>query len=205
MKKIHLIGLALLGGVLLSLGWPLRGLPFFLFFAFIPFLFIDDYLIKNREQYNRFSIFFIVFPGFLLWNLLVGYWVMNSTFGGGIAALAYNAFVMSTTFTVYHICRRNIYSPDKGQFLLIFFWITFEYLHLNWELSFPWLNLGNGFAAWHTWIQWYEYTGALGGTLWVLIINLLLYKLFIKIKEAKPLIVPIIFWPELPSQVFFFL
>ena len=29
------------------------------------------------------------------------------------------------------------------------------------------------------WIQWYEYTGVFGGTLWILIINILLFKLLI--------------------------
>jgi hypothetical protein len=29
---------------------------------------------------------------------------------------------------------------------LIIYWIAFEQLHLNWELSWTWLNLGNGFS-----------------------------------------------------------
>jgi len=185
MKKIHLLGLSLLAGLLLSIGWPLKGLPFFLFFAFIPLFFIDDYLLKNRKDFARFSIFFFVFPAFMLFNLLVGYWVMNSTFGGGIGALTFNASLMAITFTVYHISRRNLYGPEKGHFMLIFFWITFELFHLNWELSFPWLNIGNGFAMWHKWIQWYEFTGALGGTFWVLLVNLLIYKFILRIKESK--------------------
>lgn len=185
MKKKHLFGLSLLAGLIFSLSWPLNGLPFLLFFAFIPLFFVDDYLLKNKKDFGRFSVFFFVFPAFLLFNVLVGYWVMNSTFGGGIGALTFNATLMAITFTVYHISRRNLYGPEKGHFLLIFFWITFELFHLNWELSFPWLNLGNGFAMWHKWIQWYEFTGTLGGTFWVLVVNLLIYKFILRIKENK--------------------
>ncbi len=185
MKKIHLIALGLLAGIILALGWPMRGIPVLLFFGFVPLLFVDDYLLKHRQDFSRYSIFFILFPGFLLWNLLVGYWVINSTITGGIVALVFNTFLMATTFTVYHIARRQIYTPNKGQFLLIFIWITFEYFHLNWQISFPWLNLGNGFAMWNKWIQWYEFTGALGGSFWILLINLLSYKLLVKYKETR--------------------
>jgi apolipoprotein N-acyltransferase len=52
-----------------------------------------------------------------------------------------------------------------------------EYLHLNWELAWPWLNLGNIFAVRPNWIQWYEYTGTFGGTVWVWLINISLYTL----------------------------
>ena len=36
-----------------------------------------------------------------------------------------------------------------------------------------WLNLGNVFSENTQWIQWYEYTGSFGGTLWILIVNFL--------------------------------
>lgn len=54
-------------------------------------------------------------------------------------------------------------------------WIGLEYLHLNWELAFPWLNLGNGMASLPYLIQWYEYTGSTGGSLWILGVNALVF------------------------------
>ena len=62
-----------------------------------------------------------------------------------------------------------------GYIALIAYWISMEYFHLFWELSFPFLNLGNGLTDWPQWIQWYEYTGAFGGTLWVLVANIGIY------------------------------
>ena len=44
---------------------------------------------------------------------------------------------------------------------------------MNGEINWPWLNLGNGFANDIHIIQWYEYTGSFGGTLWILLCNLL--------------------------------
>ena len=52
-----------------------------------------------------------------------------------------------------------------------------EYLHLNWDLSWPWLTLGNGFANFPNLVQWYEFTGFLGGSFWVLLMNVLLFRL----------------------------
>lgn len=60
----------------------------------------------------------------------------------------------------------------------IIFWMCFEYIHLqNWGLSWPWLTLGNVFASRVEWVQWYEYTGTSGGSLWVLVVNVLFYLL----------------------------
>ncbi len=56
-------------------------------------------------------------------------------------------------------------------------------MHLNWDFSWPWLNLGNGFSEYISWVQWYEYTGTFGGTLWVWIVNLSIFKSYILFKE----------------------
>jgi apolipoprotein N-acyltransferase len=51
--------------------------------------------------------------------------------------------------------------------------MVFEHFYMYGEINWPWLNLGNGFANDILFIQWYEYTGTFGGTLWVLIVNIL--------------------------------
>lgn len=190
MKK-YLLLLSVLAGALLSVGWPSNGLPAFLFTAFIPFLFIEDYIFNHRNQFSRFSVFFYVYPGLLIWNFATTWWVWNST---PVAAAAWilNALFMGIVFNVFHLIRRNIYPSGYGYFILAFSWIAFEYLHLSWRLTWPWLTLGNGFANQVTWVQWYEFTGHLGGSLWILIINILLFKglkeLIKKQKERWPFI-----------------
>ncbi len=69
-------------------------------------------------------------------------------------------------------------------FLFIPFWLSFEYLHMHWDLTFPWLTLGNVFAKNVDWIQWYEYTGVFGGSLWVLLVNILVFQLVKRIYQA---------------------
>ena len=68
-------------------------------------------------------------------------------------------------------------APAAANWLFPIFWLAFEFFHHRWDLTWPWLTLGNAFAKNHTWIQWYEYTGVPGGSLWVLALNLLFFDL----------------------------
>lgn len=90
----------------------------------------------------------------------------------GLAAL-----LMTIAFWLYYRLRMI-----KGRLLsyigLISFWLGYEYLHQTWDLAFPWMNLGNGFSNFHQIVQWYEFTGVYGGSLWVLIANILAFELY---------------------------
>ncbi|MBN2175818.1 MAG: apolipoprotein N-acyltransferase [Bacteroidales bacterium] len=175
MKKIHLLILSALSGILFAIGWPVNGFPAFLFVALVPMLIIEQHIAENHKNFSKFSVFFYTYPGFFIWNLLTSWWIWNST---PVATLAwlFNAMFMSIVFNVYHIVRKNVYGKYQGYFVLPFLWITFEFVHINWKLTWAWLNLGHGFATYIKWIQWYEYSGILGGTLWVLVINILFFK-----------------------------
>jgi apolipoprotein N-acyltransferase len=176
MKKKHLLLLSLLSGLLLALAWPRGGFPGLIFIAFIPFLLLEDHISKHRRDFHRFAVLVYSYPGFLLWNALTTWWIWNSTEVGALGALIANSFFMAVVFNIYSYTRRHIYGGDRGYFILPFYWISFEYWHLNWDMSWPWLNLGNAFASYPEWIQWYEYTGTFGGALWILAANILLYK-----------------------------
>ncbi len=174
LKKYHLILIGLLGGVILSLGWPARGFPLLLFIGIVPFLYIEDYISDNKQDFGRMAVFLYTYPGFLLWNVLTTWWIWNATEAGSIAAFLLNAIFMSIVFQVYHFSKINR-SSRQSYFILIFYWITFEYFHHNWDGNWPWLTLGNGLAAYIKWIQWYEFTGVFGGTLWILVTNIFIY------------------------------
>jgi apolipoprotein N-acyltransferase len=175
MKKIYLLLLSLLTGVLLALGWPANGWPGVLFVALIPLLFVEDYIVQNRFNFNRGSLFMYAYIAFLVWNILTTWWIYYSTFFGAVMAILFNSLFMALVFHFYHVLRRNMFKGRGGYIILIFFWITFEYLHLDWDLTWSWLNLGNGFASCPEFVQWYEYTGSFGGAIWILSVNILIY------------------------------
>lgn len=181
-RKSHLILFSLLSGALLSLGWPERGFAGLLFIGFVPLLIVEDQMNQFPEKFIKFSLLFYSYPGFLLWNLLTTWWIVNSTLVGALMAIVLNSLFMAIVFQAFHWTRKKLNSPIAGYTALLSYWIAFEYLHLNWDLNWPWLNLGNGFATSYKWVQWYEYTGALGGTLWVLVGNILIYRLISQFK-----------------------
>ncbi|MGD0709745.1 MAG: apolipoprotein N-acyltransferase [Bacteroidales bacterium] len=174
-KKRYLLLLSLLSGLLLSFGWPARGFPILLFFGFIPLLFIEDYIYQNKKLFSRLSFFCYTYISMLLWNILTTYWIYYSTTVGAILAITLNALFMSLALSLFHYSR-TVLRHNYAYVTYILFWITYEYMHLNWDLSWSWMNLGNGFANHPAWIQWYEYTGCFGGTLWILLLNYMIFR-----------------------------
>ncbi|WP_238784228.1 apolipoprotein N-acyltransferase [Blattabacterium cuenoti] len=157
----------------MSLGWPTYGNPIYLFIAFVPLLYVEDHL--KKVSY----IFFFSFISFLIWNSISTWWLSfskrtNGTFAieAYLAPVLLNSFFMSIVFTFFSLIKKNVENKKVGYVFLVCLWILFEKMHLEWELSWPWLNLGNGFSNHIKWIQWYEYTGTLGGALWIWTVNI---------------------------------
>jgi apolipoprotein N-acyltransferase len=174
MKRSYRLLLSILSGLLLSLAW--LGFPgWTLFIAFLPLLFLDQFFLKEQANYRSVSFFGHAFISVLIWNVATTFWVANATLIGALMAFMVNSFVMALVLWLSHIARRN-FRNNLGYFALIVFWISLEYIHYHWDIEWPWLHLGNGFANNIKIIQWYEYTGVFGGTLWVLIMNILLFK-----------------------------
>lgn len=185
LKKNHLILLSVASGLLLALAWPERGFPGLLFIGLVPLFFLEEYLHQNRDRIVKFSALLFSYPGFFTWNILTTWWIVNSTLIGAILAIVLNSLFMSIIFQAFHWTRKYLKERNASYVSLVCYWIAFEYLHLNWDLNWPWLNLGNGFSSYYQWVQWYEYTGAMGGTVWVLVGNMLFYELLCKVISHK--------------------
>lgn len=184
MDKLKNLSLVILSGLLFTASWPcIGGFSFLLFFAFVPLLFLEDSYYhnpsmqgKNNGGLTRVTFFGYAYLCFFIWNLLSTWWIYYSTSFGAVGAIVLNSFFMTSVFYLFHLTRKKI-GNNQGYVSLVVYWIAWEWFHMEWDLSWPWLTLGNGFANYYTWIQWYEYTGVFGGSLWVLIINILLFKL----------------------------
>ena len=184
MKRIHRLLLSGLAGILLSLAW--LGFPgWTLFFAFIPLLYLDHYFIEKKDEFRSVSYFGHAFQAVLIWNVVTTFWIANATLAGALMAFIINSFAMALVLWMAHVARRN-YRTNLGYFALIVFWISLEYIHYHWDIEWPWLHLGNGFANNVKLVQWYEYTGVFGGTLWILLMNILLFKIVLNIKNKLP-------------------
>jgi apolipoprotein N-acyltransferase len=188
-KKLQLWILTIIPGLLLWASWPPRYLFFLAFFAFVPFFVIEQ---KTASQKGFFRH---VYWGLFLFNLLNTWWVWYASAPGAIVMLLANSWLMYLPWWAYRKAKQA-FGIDKALFMFITFWLSFEYLHLNWEITWPWLTLGNVFAKNNSIVQWYEFTGVLGGSLWVLITNVLAYQMVLKKKRqsfalAAALVIPL--------------
>ncbi len=177
MKKSQSLILSIVTGVLLIAAWPVSPFTFLIFFAWVPLLFLAE----QEEKTRRF--FWFSYLALLIWNCGTTWWIWNATGPGAIAAVIGNSFFMIVPIWGFYSFRRK-FGSNIGYVCFVVFWLTFEYVHLTWQLSWPWLTLGNVFATHPDWVQWYEYTGVSGGSLWVLLSNVFL---FLLIKNWKTL------------------
>lgn len=163
---------ALLSAALLSAGWlGMSGLP--LLAALVPLLWISDSCGASRRgwwcMFGWACLTFVSWNGATIWGL----WYATPV--GPFAATLASTFLNLLAFMLYHTVSKRAHRA-LAYTLLVSGWIATEYWYTVGEFSFPWLLLGNGFAV-DTWaVQWYEYTGLFGGSLWVLVCNLLLFE-----------------------------
>jgi len=162
--------LAILSGLLLGFSWPTYGFALLLFIGFVPLLFVEHSFRKLTAKRSGAKLFGLTYLTFLLFNSISTWWLWYASKFGMFFAIGVNSLLMTLVFFIYHKVALKT-TQTKALFFLIVFWISFEKFHLNWDFSWPWLNLGNGFSLNNKWIQWYEYTGVFGGTLWVWIVN----------------------------------
>tara|TARA_B100000686_G_scaffold353506_1_gene459394 strand:+ start:4262 stop:5872 length:1611 start_codon:yes stop_codon:yes gene_type:complete len=174
--------LGITSGLLFAISWPTWGHPIFLFFAFIPLFIIEENISLDGNKRKKLRVWVYSYLSFLIWNILTTWWLINASFIGMLIANIFNSLFFSLLFLCFHIIKKHL--PIKGSYIFfISIWICFEKLHLTWDITWPWLNLGNGFSEHIYWVQWYEYTGTFGGTLWILILNIGFFECWKLIKK----------------------
>lgn len=175
---------SLLSGALFAISWPTYGFVFFLFFAFVPLLLAEFNLRNKNTSKVKWKVFALAYLAFLIWNFTTTSWLYYSDPFGMYFAVLVNSLLMALVFLLYHIVAKRINFTAAASFF-ISVWICFEYVHLHWEFSWPWLNLGNAFSENIALVQWYEYTGMFGGSLWVLFSNIFIFKTVLLFKQHK--------------------
>lgn len=184
--------MALASALLLWLAWP--PIPFsgiLLLVALVPLLMAIENIITGQGGKKGTKVFLTAGLAAFVWNTLSIYWVFNainavmpvylaifiSLIPFGLAAL-----LIALAFRAYYQLRKK-YSINISLGALVCFWLSYEYLHQSWDLAFPWMNLGNGMASTTPLVQWYEYTGVYGGSLWIWVCNIFFFLLMINRKK----------------------
>lgn len=182
MKKENILlwGLVVLFAAMMSIPFLIPHTGLLALFGIVPLLCMEriaDLLGKKRIWLYHYS-------AFVLWNAITTFWVCNATVGGGLFAIFANAFQMSLVFGLFRISKKR-FSGSLPYIFLMAAWIAWERFYFDAEISWPWLVLGNSFAR-TTWaIQWYEITGALGGSFWIWACNISTFGLLVSLSDGS--------------------
>lgn len=174
---------ALITGLLLAVCWPSNGgLTPLVFFAWVPLLLAEECFSNSAKDSRPRHFMPYVLLAVAVWNALTTWWLycvsesMDSKLFAVIGPNIGNDLLMWLPWLVMRWYRWFL--PGKWvRVVLVIAWTAFERFHMHWDLSWPWLTLGNVFAGHPAWVQWYEYTGHLGGTVWVWAANLAIFNL----------------------------
>lgn len=162
----------ILSAILLSPGWlGMTGMT--LLIGFVPLLWVSASYDDTRRSW--WGMFGWATLAFVLWNALTIWWIWYATPVGPPAATLASTTMNMIAFMLFHTVSKK--APKALAYVtLVTAWITTEYWYTVGDFSWPWLILGNGFSH-EVWaVQWYEYTGVFGGTLWVLLSNILIFE-----------------------------
>ena len=197
MKKNYL--LALLSAILMTIAWPPNTwLAPLLLIGLVPLFVALNNIKQQKSNKSGKRIFLTAGLTFLLWNTASIYWVFNAinTFNAGVTGtiiallvslIPYGLGALLMTFAFWLFYQLSLNTSKKVAYLgLICFYVSTEYLHQTWDLAFPWMTLGNGFAGLHQLAQWYEYTGVYGGSIWILLSNILIFETYSAWRLSSP-------------------
>ena len=182
MKKenIILLGLSVISAVMMSVPFLVPHTGFLSLLGLIPLLCMDRIATIQEKKH----VWIFHYTAFVLWNAITTYWVCNATLGGGLFAIFANAFQMSLIFGLFRLSKKKFSGALPYIFLMVT-WIAWERFYFDAEISWPWLTLGNSFAQSTGSIQWYEYTGTLGGSLWIWTCNLGIFGLLVSLSDGR--------------------
>ena len=182
MKRENMLiwGLVALFAVMMSIPYLVPHTGFLALFAIVPLLCMD----RIADMTGRKRVWIYHYSAFVLWNAVTTFWVCNATIGGGIFAVLAKSLQMSLVFGLFRLSKKR-FSGSLPYIFLMTAWIAWERFYFDAEISWPWLVLGNSFARSIWAIQWYEFTGTLGGSLWIWMCNLSIFGILVSLSDGS--------------------
>lgn len=173
MSKIQLWNhpwvLSILSALFLCLSFPPFNLGLLQFPAFILLFRLSVISVSVRQM------IYYAYPSFVLWNLFSTYWLMMATITGGAAAIFANAALMLIPLWMIRQLFLSDVNPVLASFIAAAAWVSYEFLHHQWDLAWPWLTLGNAWSNHTGIIQYISVTGVWGISFWVVFTSALTY------------------------------
>jgi hypothetical protein len=158
--------------LLLSAGWLMKSFPILIFTGIAPLFAISDVAKDKDSPWNHLEL--------ILLSLAISLFCASIFDASQLILVLAQAILLTFAFAGYTFSYQSLGSR-LGKFTIIFFWLGLEYLMLK---LLPWKNnfffLADALQLQTSWWKWNENLGYLCLSLWILIVNLMLYLGFFK-------------------------
>ena len=195
LKVIFPYLLAVLAGVLVSLGWISPCPTLVMLVAFVPLLFAENMVASDGRKAKLLRVGILGFIFIYLQNLLILYPLFLMFKGWTVLFFCFNSLLFALIFAFFSFARRML-GNVWGYTAFVAFSVLFDFILQNIEFSFPAIPFGFLLIGLNEtgipFMQWYEFTGVLGGSAWILATNVLAYILIRNRIEKKKLSIPVL-------------
>lgn len=196
----ELLLLAFINGLLFALPFLFDPLLFLIFFS-LTFLF---YNLEKRKCKAQIFIYLAVCVS--VWQIITLSWLHHDneiSFWSTNIIILFLIAIPLLLFLLYFLYIKHLRINRCWKYsLFTALWVLYEVTFFEWELRFPVISLGVTLGNYPLLIQYYSYTGAIGGTIWILLINFVLLDT-IKLKKKKWLLLTVITLPILLSLLMY--
>ena len=170
--------LLIISGIFLGVSFT----PFPFPFTILMLIGLVPYLIVIERRGRLIEINSATYLMAFVFGLMTIYWVGSwqpetdpfLMISGALLLFVNPVFFLIPSTLLYF--SRKIFPLSVTLFLFPLFWVSYEYVYMITELSFPWLTLGNGLPHFISFIQIADIVGTLGLSFLVVMINVLIYK-----------------------------
>lgn len=206
MSSIKQIGLLLLSSILLWVAWPPYLFAPLIFIGFVPLFYVLDEIQLKKGLKKYLLTFLAVYLPLSLFATLASLYAWGDVNMSVFFGVLINFFPVSIFLAFGTFIKKGIYR----HLFFIFGWATMEIFQLWWDFNAPLFLLSNSLAMFPSLMQHYAIWGALGGSMYILTVNLILYYLIKdykvgKIERKKIIKSSLVFIPMILSIIFYHL
>lgn len=184
-------GLSILSGLLMNFGWPDNDFYLLLFIGLIPLLFAIEKIDQINSKWKIIFLFIVVFIGHIVWTGLSLRWLHETSPKTYQIAIIIDALTLSVILSPLFFIRKYLGDRFKWIYFVVA-WMTMELFNQYWMLGAPYFILGGGLGKAPELIQFYEFIGIEGGSLFLLVTNLAGFVLIKKAIQRESLKKPMI-------------
>lgn len=151
---------------LMTIGWLMKSFPILIFVALSPLFALADKIHSEDKFWNYAELILIA----LALSLLAGH-IFQLQF---LIPSIIQAIGFTLAFVGYGFVHQSL-GPHAGKIIIIIFWLAIEYILLKLQWPTDNLFLADAIQLKNNWSNWTYHTGYLGSSLWILLVNFILY------------------------------